>query len=100
MPDEFGKMSICNAMLVGSNGETFSWSDVKDVTSAIDDAAETAKTHISFANNLEYTCKIETGPGFRKMLDRLQFGWKNRGPIRKKLWWRLLKKYKFGPVYF
>lgn len=96
MPEKFGEMNIENCVLTSSNGEIFDWSGIKDITTEIENEdTGNDKERILFNNNLEYTFEFESGPGFRKVLDRLQFGWKASGPIRKKLLWRLIKKYKF-----
>lgn len=94
MPERFGEMKIENASLVDSNGKSFVWSGIQDVTTELENENCENDT-ILLDRNLECSMSFEIGPKTKKMFDRVIHNWKAKGPIRKRLRWKLIKKFKF-----
>ena len=89
---------ISDMVMYSVDGTPFRLGSFKDITTSIDEGDPAGgQTVFTIAQPKEYTATVHYPHNIRKVLNKIMYGWKAKGPIRKRVMERLWRrKYKEG----
>ena len=88
MPFEYGTTLLNGLFITDASGKTITWS-CEEIPELVDDFIDTPTISFNNSKEISFTAEFKISKWFKSYLE---YGWKARGPVRKRLLEKIKKR--------